>query len=185
MLFEFDGVMPDLGEGVWVHEMAYVCGNVFLAEGVSVWPMAVLRGDVASIKVGRYSNIQDGAVVHGTHASARFDTKEYATKIGDFVIVGHHAVVHGCEIGSEVLIGMNATVLDGAVIEDRVLLAAGSLVPPRKRLESGFLYAGNPVEKRRALTEKECAFFKYSAMHYHDLAKRHAQRTVGVFLDKK
>lgn len=174
-IYEFNGIYPQLGRSVWIHEMAYVAGDVVLGEDVNVWPCASIRGDVARITIGARSNVQDGAVIHATHASPDWAPGGFATTIGDDVIIGHSAVVHGCQIGNEVLIGMNATVLDGAVIEDQVLLAAGALVPPGKHLSSGGLYAGNPARKIRELSEKERAFFTYSAAHYVQLARIHQQ----------
>lgn len=173
MIYSVNGFTPKLGQGAWVHEMAYVSGEVELGDAVNVWPCAAIRGDVAKITIGARSNVQDGAVVHATHANPEFTGNGYATIIGCDVIIGHNAVVHGCVLGDEVLVGMNATVLDGVVVENQVLIAAGSLVPPGKRLQSGWLYAGNPAKPLRELTEKEKAFFKYSAGHYVALAKQH------------
>lgn len=169
-IYKINGKSPQIANDAWVAEQAYVSGEVTLGAQVSVWPMAVIRGDVMPITIGARSNIQDGAVVHATHIS-KYAPQGFATTIGEDVIIGHNAVVHGCTIGNEVLIGMNATVLDGAVIESQVLLAAGALVPPNKVLSSGYLYAGNPAKAVRALSEEEKAFFKYSAANYVQLAK--------------
>lgn len=173
-VYEIGGQVPQLGKDAWVAQEAYVSGDVHLGEQVSVWPMAVIRGDVMPIRIGARSNVQDGAVVHATHAGD-YAPQGYATTIGEDVIIGHGAVVHGCTVGNEVLIGMNATVLDGAVIETQVLLAAGALVPPNKILQSGGLYAGNPARRLRDLTAAEKAFFKYSAAHYVRLAAQARQ----------
>lgn len=174
-IYCFDGHTPSLGENAWVHEMAYVCGEVSLAEQVTVWPCAVLRGDVASISLGARSNVQDGVVIHVNHNSSQYMPIGQKTSVGSDVTIGHAAVVHACTIGNEVLIGMNASVLDGAIIEDQVLLAAGALVPPGKLLASGWLYAGSPAKPMRELNEKEKRFFKYSAAHYVALGKRHSE----------
>lgn len=180
MIYEFNGIFPVIAKTAWVHEMAYVSGEVELGENVTVWPCAVIRGDVAKIRVGARSNIQDGAVIHATHANSEFTGNGHATTIGEDVTIGHNAVIHGCTIGNEVLIGMNATVLDGAVVESQVLIAAGSLVPPKKRLESGWLYVGNPAKKLRELSDKERQFFKYSALHYVALGDKHVQTTAKI-----
>lgn len=180
MIYTFNGLTPKLGERVWIHEMAYVSGEVVLGDEVNVWPCAAIRGDVAKITIGARSNVQDGAVVHATHTNPEFTGDGNATTIGCDVIIGHNAVVHGCEIGDEVLVGMNATVLDGVVVENQVLIAAGSLVTPGKRLQSGWLYAGNPAKPLRELTEKERAFFKYSAAHYVGLARKHLETAQSV-----
>ncbi|SUO93523.1 carnitine operon protein CaiE [Suttonella ornithocola] len=116
-------------------------------------------------------------MIHATHTHPEFTGEGFATTIGDDVIIGHNAVVHGCCIANEVLVGMNATVLDGVVVESQVLIAAGALVPPGKRLVSGWLYAGNPAKPLRELTDKEEAFFRYSASHYVSLADKHRQST--------
>lgn len=167
----FDGMSPEISEGVYIDEMALVSGDVYLGKQSSVWPMAVLRGDVNRIEVGERTNIQDGCVLHVTHEGPM--GKGRALKIGNDVTVGHNAVLHACTIEDRCLIGMSATVLDGAVIKENVIVAAGSVVPPNKELESGYLYLGNPIRQARKLSEKEKDYFKYSAEHYVTLQQRH------------
>lgn len=169
----FKGIRPQLAQGAWVDEQACVIGDVVLGEDVSVWPCAVIRGDVEKIRIGARSNIQDGAVIHVTHQGGY--TGGRGTFVGRDVTVGHGAVLHACTIGDEVLIGMHATVLDGAEIPARCLIGAGSLVPPGKILDSGYLYIGNPVRRVRLLDEKETAFFAYSAAHYVRLAREYQE----------
>jgi len=159
---------PMLGSRAWIHSSAVVIGDVNLGDDVSVWPMAVIRGDMHSISVGARTSIQDGAILHITHASD-FNPEGFPLTIGHDVTIGHQACLHGCTIGNEVLIGIGAKVLDGAVIEDQVIVGAGALVAPGKRLVSGFVYAGTPAKQKRPLSEKERAFFKYSAANYVDL----------------
>lgn len=171
MIKPFAGHHPEIAQSTWVAELAFVNGKVKLGENVSVFPSAVIRGDLAKITIGDFSNVQDGAVLHTTHGSAFFSEKPLT--IGRFVTIGHGAILHGCTIGDEVLIGMGATVLDGAVIENQVLIAAGSLVTPNKRLESGYLYAGSPARQVRPLTDDEKRFFKYSAENYANLGKQY------------
>lgn len=168
---KFDGMTPEIAEGVFVDEMALVSGDVRIGKEASVWPMAVLRGDVNSIEIGERTNIQDGSVLHVTHEGPL--GKGLALKVGNDVTVGHNAVLHACTVEDECLIGMSATVLDGAVIKKQVVVGAGSLVPPKKVLESGYLYLGNPVRQARVLTDKEKEYFKYSAEHYVKLQQRH------------
>ena len=168
---EFDGKSPDIGDGVFVDEMALVCGDVKLGNDSSVWPMAVLRGDVNRIEVGERTNIQDGSIIHVTHEGPL--GKGLAVSIGNDVTVGHNAVIHACTVEDNCLIGMSATILDGAIIRKNVIVAAGSVVPPKKDLESGYLYVGNPVRQARKLSEKEIEYFKYSAEHYVRLQQRH------------
>lgn len=156
---------PKIGEKTWVHDSAVVIGRVRLGQGVSIWPCAVLRGDVNDISIGDRSNVQDGVVIHATHPGP-FNPKGYATVIGNDVTIGHNAILHGCTIGNRVLIGMGATVLDGTVIPDDVIIAAGALVSMNKTLESGYLYVGSPAKALRELSDEEKAFLPYSAEHY-------------------
>jgi len=155
---------PSLDESAWVDPSAVVIGQCTLAEDVGIWPNATLRGDVNAIEIGPRSNIQDGTVCHTTHDSPI--TKGSRCIVGADVTVGHNAVLHGCIIEDECLIGMGAVVLDNAVVQKHVLVGANSLVPAGKVLESGYLYVGSPVKKLRPLTDDEKAFFKYSAEHY-------------------
>ena len=161
----YKGLAPQLAEGVYVDEAACVIGRVMLDKDVSVWPMVVIRGDVNEIKIGARSNIQDGSVLHVTRTSERHPAG-YPLLIGTDVTIGHKAMLHGCQIGNRVLVGMGAILLDGVIVEDEVLIAAGSVVPPGKRLLSGYLYLGNPVRQGRLLSEEEKAYFAKSAENY-------------------
>lgn len=165
---------PQIADGCYIDEAAVIIGDVVMGGQSSVWPCAVLRGDVNRIRIGKRSNVQDGAVLHVSHKT---DAKPEGSPltIGDDVTIGHSAVLHGCTIGNRVLIGIGSTVLDDAVIEDDVMLAAGSLVPPRKHLESGWLYKGAPAEKARPLTDEEREFLRYSAAHYVLLAGHYSR----------
>ena len=158
-------VAPQIDDSCYVDDMSVVIGDVVLAENVSVWPFAVIRGDVNHIRIGKNSNVQDHAMLHVSHQKA--DKPEGSPLIiGEDVTIGHHVTLHGCSIGNRVLVGINTIVLDDVIIEDDVMIGAGSLVPPRKRLESGYLYVGSPVQKVRPLTDKEKEFLPYSARHY-------------------
>ncbi len=168
----YDGITPSLGDNVFVDPAAVVIGDVTLAKDVSVWPCAVIRGDVNSIRIGEGSNIQDFAMLHVTHKRPA-DPEGAPLVIGRNVTIAHHVTLHGCTIGDECLIGIGTIVMDRVVIEPRVLVGAGSLVPPGKRLESGFLYHGNPVKQVRPLTQGELDWFAYSAQHYMRLAAKH------------
>lgn len=168
----FEEHIPDIHPDAYVDPAAYVSGQVVLGEGASVWPMAVARGDINHIHIGRLTNVQDGAVLHVTHGGEYSRPEGFPLIIGDEVTIGHRAVLHACTIGNRCLIGMGAIVLDGAVVEDEVMIGAGSLVPPGKVLASGYLYVGSPVKQARPLTEKERAYFSYSANYYRKLAAR-------------
>ena len=172
-LRRFAGIAPTLGAGAWVDESAQVIGDVVLGDDSSVWPLAVLRGDVNRIRVGHRSNVQDNSCLHVTH-DGPYSPGGADLLIGDDVTVGHGVILHACHIGNRVLIGMGSIVMDKVVIEDDVLLAAGSLVPSGKRLESGHLYRGNPLAKARPLTTAEIANLQYSAEHYVRVKDRHA-----------
>lgn len=129
--------VPSVDESCFVDETSVVIGEVSLAEDVSIWPYAVLRGDVNSISIGKRSNVQDGSVLHVSHKNAAKPDGSPLI-IGDDVTIGHKVMLHGCRIGNRVLVGMGSIILDDTVVEDDVMIGAGSLVPPRKRLESGF-----------------------------------------------
>lgn len=159
------GISPQLGQRVYIDPAATVIGDVCLSDDASVWPGAVIRGDMHSIKIGARSNVQDNAVLHITHASD-FNPNGWPLTIGEDVVIGHRAVLHGCTVGNRILIGNGAIVNDGAIIEDEVIVGAGCMVPPGKTLESGFVYVGNPCKQLRALSESERKFFTYSPANY-------------------
>lgn len=161
----FKQKQPQIGNKVYIDDSAVVIGDVVISDDVSIWPCAVIRGDVESISIAASTNIQDGAVLHVSHAGP-YSPQAYPLKIGKGVTIGHRAVLHACSIGDFCLIGIGAIVLDGAVLEDYVLLGAGTLVPPGKKLESGFLYIGTPAKKARELSTTEKEFLEYSAQHY-------------------
>ena len=161
----FQGLTPRLGERVFIDPACVVLGDVVLGDDCSVWPMAVIRGDMHRIRIGARTSVQDGSVLHITHASD-FNPGGHPLTIGDDVTIGHKALLHGCTIGNRVLVGMGATVMDGVDVEDEVIIAAGAVVPPGKTLESGHVYAGNPAKPLRALKDSERAFFRYTAGNY-------------------
>ncbi|MCP1676850.1 carbonic anhydrase/acetyltransferase-like protein (isoleucine patch superfamily) [Natronocella acetinitrilica] len=172
MLRTFESCRPVLASSAWVDATALVVGDVELAADVSVWPMTVVRGDVNHVRIGARTNIQDGTIIHVAHDREGVQ-KGFPTLIGEDCTIGHRAIVHACTVGDACLIGMAATVMDGAVLEDEVILAAGALVPPGKRLESGHLYVGSPARMQRCLSDKEREFLRYSAAHYVKLKNRH------------
>lgn len=161
----FNGDRPIVGDRVWIDPAATVIGRVHLGDDVSIWPGVVLRGDVHRIHIGARTNVQDGTIAHVTH-DGPYSPGGFPLIVGEDVTVGHAAVLHACTIGDRCLIGMGAIVLDGAVIESDVMLAAGSLVSPGKRLKSGWLYRGRPAEPARELTQQQLEALRYSAEHY-------------------
>lgn len=170
----FASAEPQIDSSAWIDATALVIGQVHIGARSSLWPYAVARGDVNTIRIGRLTNIQDHAMLHVSHVGP-FNADGAALTIGDGVTVGHHATLHGCTVGNHCLIGIGAIVMDDVVVDDGVMIGAGSLVPPGKRLESGFLYVGSPVKKARALSEREKEYLRYSAEHYAELARRHAE----------
>lgn len=156
---------PRYPASVYLHASAVVIGDVELGEDSNVWPYAIIRGDMHHIRIGARTSIQDGAVLHITHAGP-YNPDGFPLVIGDDVIVGHQAMLHGCTLGSRILVGMKAMIMDGAVIEDEVVIGAGSVVPPGKVLPSGWLYLGSPAKPVRQLSEKELSFFTYTAANY-------------------
>jgi len=158
-------VLPQIARGVWIDPAATVIGRVTIGEDSSIWPGAVLRGDVNSISIGARTSIQDGSVLHV--ASARLAGGEgVPLVIGDDCTVGHGVILHACTIGNRCLVGMGAIVMDGAVIGDEVIIGAGSLVPAGKKLPSRTLWVGSPARQQRALDAAEIAYLAESAAHY-------------------
>lgn len=156
---------PVLGERVFVDDSAVVIGDVQLGDDSSIWPLVSARGDMHRIRIGERTNIQDNTVLHVTHAGP-FTTEGWPLIIGDDCTIGHSVVLHGCTVGNRVLVGMGAVVMDGVVIEDEVIVGAQSLVPPGKRLVSGFVYTGSPAKQARPISDKEREFFTYSSRNY-------------------
>ncbi|WP_444757390.1 gamma carbonic anhydrase family protein [Pseudomonas sp. A014] len=163
---------PKVGPRAFVDRSAVVIGDVQIGEDSSVWPLTVVRGDMHRIRIGARTSVQDGSVLHITHAGP-FNPDGFPLIIGDEVTIGHKVMLHGCTLGNRILVGMGSTIMDGAIVEDEVIIGAGSLVPPGKRLESGYLYVGSPVRQARPLNEKERAFFPYSASNYVKLKDQH------------
>ncbi len=161
----FKGQSPMIAKSVYVDPAAVIIGNVTIGEDCSVWPNAVLRGDINVIQIGSATNIQDGSVLHVTHAGP-YCEKGYSLIIGDDVTVGHNATLHGWAIENRVLVGMGAIILDNVTIPSDVLIGAGALVTPKLKLKSGYLYAGSPAKEVRQLNDDELSFLKYSANHY-------------------
>ena len=154
----FLGKRPRLGKGVYLAKTAVVLGDVKIGDYSSVWYNAVLRGDINRIVVGHHSNIQDNAVLHLAD--------EFPCLLGNYVTVGHSAIVHACKVGDEVLVGMGAVILDGAVIGKQSLIGAKALVKQGMRIAPGSLVLGAPAKVVRRLTPKERADLKHWATKY-------------------
>lgn len=170
----FQTYHPQIKNNVYIAPDSVLIGDLYLDDDVSIWPGVIARADVNQIHIGSATNIQDASVLHVSRPSASVP-QGYPIYIGAETTVGHRVTLHGCQIGNRVLVGISSTVLDGAIIEDEVMIGAGSLIPPGKRLESGFLYFGTPVKQVRALTLEERAGLKQSAINYVNLKNNYLQ----------
>jgi len=170
----YRGMTPKLDESVYVHATATIIGDVEIDAEASIWPGLVIRGDVNKIRIGARSNIQDGSILHVTHRS-KHNPDGAPLIIGCNVTVGHAVILHGCRIHDECLVGMGSLVMDNAVLEPRVLLGAGSLVPEGRVLAGGWLYLGRPARQVRRLSEEELGYFAYQAVNYVRLADEYRQ----------
>jgi carbonic anhydrase/acetyltransferase-like protein (isoleucine patch superfamily) len=167
MQYRLGELHPIVHPTAWIAQEATVVGQVNLEAGVSIWFGAVVRADNDSITIGQGSNVQEGAVIHVDPGKP--------CQVGRHCVIGHRAVLHGCRLGDEVLVGIGAIVLNGAVLPDGCLVGAGALVPEGKVLESGCLYVGVPARKVRALTEQERAGIRRNAEGYIVRARRFAE----------
>lgn len=165
MIIEFHGKKPSIAVDSFVAENATIIGDVLIARCASIWYGAVLRGDINSITVGEFSNIQDLCAVHVD--------KDKPVSIGKYVIIGHGAVIHGSTIGDRALIGMGATVLDGTTIGEGAIVAAGALVPPNKKIKPRTLVAGVPATFIKELSDEDFENLKHHAEAYWEYAKLH------------
>lgn len=168
----YQGIQPQLDDGVFVDESALIIGDVTIGKDSSIWPMTVVRGDVNKITIGERTNIQDGSILHVTHGHKE-QPDGFSLFVGNNVTVGHRVILHGCVVKDNCLIGMGSTIMDGVEVESYALVGAGSLVSPGKKLEGGYLWLGSPVKKVRELTNQERTWIDYSATHYVELKNRH------------
>lgn len=158
MIRALDGHAPEIGPGAFVHEAAEVIGRVRIGADASVWPRAVIRGDTEEIVVGAATNVQDGAVLHADPG--------FPCNLGERVTVGHLAVVHGCSVGDEALIGMGAVVMNGAVVGAGSIVGAGAVVPEGTEIPPGSMALGVPARVVREITEEERRGLVGSAERY-------------------
>lgn len=162
-ILPWKGILPTIAADAFIAPNATIIGDVVIGSQSSVWFNCVLRGDVHHIRVGARSNIQDGTIVH----VSSFDGP---TVIGDDVLIGHGAIIHGCTLEDRCFVGMAATVLDDAVVESGAMVAAGALVGPKKRIPKGQLWAGTPARFVRELKPEEIADMKAATDRYVDVA---------------
>ncbi len=159
-LIQYKDKKPTTEKNTWLADDANIIGDVVISECTSVWFGCTLRADVNHIRIGKYSNIQDGSIVHVNGEPS------HPTIIGDYVTVGHRAVLHGCTLHDTCLIGMGAIILNGAHVESEAIVAAGALVKEGQVVPKGMLVAGVPAKVIRPITEKEKEMFKKQALHY-------------------
>ena len=157
------GKSPQFGEENWQAANATIVGDVTFGSHCTVWYNAVVRGDVNRIRIGNYSNIQDGAVIHCTYQKTE-------TTIGNYVSIAHNAIVHGCTIEDYVLVGMGAIIMDGALIETGSIIAAGAVVTQNTRVPAGSIYAGNPAKLLKPVSPEAAEVFMRTAMNYLEYA---------------
>lgn len=165
MIRDLKGVKPQIHKDAFIADSADVIGDVNIGEGSSIWYSAVLRGDIENITIGKFSNIQDNASVH--------TETNIPTKIGDYTVVGHNAIVHGATVGNNCLIGMGAIVLNNAVIGDNSIIGAGALVTEGKEIPPNSLVLGSPGKVVRQVREEEIQGIKDNAIRYNNLYKKH------------
>ena len=146
ILKSIKGKNPVIGKNCYIAENAVVTGDVVIGDECTIWYSAVIRGDVNSIHIGNKVNVQDGAIIHATF-------EKHATTIGDNVSIGHRAIVHGCTINDNVLIGMGSIVMDGCIIESNSIIAAGAVVTENTHVKEGSIYAGIPAKKVKDISE--------------------------------
>ena len=157
-LAEHLGRQPQLGAGVYLAPGAVLIGDVRLGDHASVWPNAVIRADINAIAVGHHSNIQDGVVLHVAD--------QHRCVVGNYVTVGHRAILHACSVGDETLVGMGATILDGAEIGEQCLIGAGALITQGAKIPPGSLVLGAPAKVARALSAEDRSALKAYAEKY-------------------
>ncbi len=163
IILPYKHIMPTIAESCFLAPGSVVIGDVHMGEQTNLWFGCVVRGDVNTIRIGARTNIQDGTVIHVTR-------KTGPTTIGDGVTIGHSALLHACEVQDNSFIGMHATLMDGVVVEEGGMVAAGAMVPPNKVVKKGEIWAGNPAKFFRPMRQAEIDFIPISADNYVRLA---------------
>lgn len=163
MIRQIGNYKPQVHTNSFIADSSDIIGNVEIGEGSSIWYGAVVRGDIESIKIGKYSNIQDNATIH--------TETNIPTEIGDYSVIGHNAIVHGAKVGDNCLIGMGAIVLNNSIIGDNCIIAAGSLITEGKNIAPNSLVMGTPGKVVRQVTEEEIQDIRKNAIRYYELWK--------------
>lgn len=165
MIRDFEGKRPQIDKSVFVAENAIVIGNVTIAPYASVWFQSVIRGDINSIRIGEYTNVQDFCMIHVP--------SDKSADIGQYVTVGHRALLHGCKVGNNCLIGMGSIIMDGVEIGDNCIVGAGSLVTQGTIVPAASLVLGSPAKVKKGLTPEEILQIKESAIHYFEYSRKY------------
>jgi carbonic anhydrase/acetyltransferase-like protein (isoleucine patch superfamily) len=173
-LLTFNGMTPRIDPAAFVAPGARLIGDVEIGREASIWYNCVLRGDVNRIRIGARTNIQDGSVIHVDSPKPGHEAG-HPTLIGEEVLIGHLAMVHGCLLHDRAFVGLGSIVMDGCEIESDAMLAAGAMLTPFKRIPSGQLWAGRPAKFVRGLSPEELAGQRHGVAHYVALAKAHAK----------
>jgi len=176
--YRFMQQQPRFGQRVYVSPHASVSGSVVLGDDVSLWPMAVIRGDVNHIEIGQRCNIQDGAILHVTHEGP-YSPQGGALILADDITIAHGVILHACTIGPRCLVGMGAIVMDGAVLEEECMIAAGAVVTPGTVVASRTLWKGNPARLARPLSDEQLTMLRYTAEHYVRLKDLYLAQAAG------
>jgi len=173
MLFSYKNKNPKFGKEVFIVPGAIIIGDVEIGDYSSVWFGAIIRGDIHYIKIGKYTNVQDNVLIHVTK-------DKFPVTIGDYVTIGHGAIIHGCKIGNNVLIGMGSLILDGAEIGDNSIIAAGTVIKEGFKVPSNSLVAGIPGKIKRKLKKKEIEELKSHAINYSEYAKEYMKELRAI-----
>jgi len=173
MKLAFEGREPRIDSSAFVAPGATLIGDVELGPESSIWYGCVLRGDMNRIRIGARTNLQDGTVVHVDPRRPGGPPEGFPALIGDDVLIGHMAMIHGCILHDRAFVGLGSIVMDGCTIESDAMLAAGAMLTPGKKIPSGQLWAGRPARPVRDLTEEDLAGMRAGVAHYVDLARRH------------
>lgn len=166
LLLPYRGIHPQIAASAFIAQNAVITGNVEIGEESGIWYGCIIRGDVHEVRIGARTNIQDGTVIHCTR-------DRHGCYVGSNVTVGHGAILHACTLQDDCFVGMGAILLDESVVETGGMVAAGALVPPKKVVKSGELWAGNPARMMRKLSQEEIDYFPKSAQHYVELANEY------------
>jgi gamma-carbonic anhydrase len=174
MIYEYNKKRPRIGKGVFLAPGVIILGDVEIGDGANLWFYTVARGDVHYIRIGSMANIQDFCMLHVT-------SEKFPLNIGNGVVVGHRAVLHGCTIHDDALIGIGALVLDGAVVEQGAIVAAGAVVSPGTTIPANMVARGIPAKPTRECTEEERASNRRNCLKYHDYGLRFGELVTPAF----